>query len=667
MQWHAPQVNKHQVWQGYVDSYDSHAFGILQENCQNSFDAYSEGANPADAKVIIRYDVDTRVLSHRDFRTLGMPHCRYCEWGIVDGGKECTDTGCPWGCFHNMGYSGKAGEALGSRGMGKALQLLAGSKTVVRTTLPDGRFHASVWEREDGNKDWHWRAAPEEARKFSEPGTELVTSGVIDKVHSQLLDVPMVLAELQERWFRMIEAGATIEYLLVKGGKVERHFARGLTNPPLDTSEGREKAERLDPEVVITYQGSRLGVLRNLHLFMAKSPFPEGDSRWGIAIVKNGKQTVQRFRDFPEEMPESVRKRIFGYCDAICTQSEPFLKDAENAQHTGYQYSHPTYKAVRRNLREIAKQFGSPFLRSGGERVTEAEQMEAREILDVLNKALADVTEFGVFGKDGVSLRRKVTTTPKTRVYLSRLEFENKTYKRGEKLTVSAVVKNPTASEVLVRTVFQHFDPTPVVVQLTQESVLLRSGTSDTPETAATSFQVYFDPSQATGIHWVQVALQDLHGDPLLDEEGQPIVARRGIYCEFEPRKIQRSRSGTGSLSPGQGTGGGEGSFGLSGLMWFKKADAKDTLEGYIDQSQAVAFINLKGRRFEFAKEGSKSKKACWPIVGEIVAEELVKVKAQLDAEEREQWTAEEVKNKIIELENLKGRLVRRMTELLTS
>jgi len=665
-EWHTPQVNKHQVWQGYVDSYGNHAFGILQENGQNSFDAYAEGVEAKEMKVVIKYDADSRVLTHRDFDTLGMPHCRSCAWGVLPSGAECTNADCPWGSFHNMGYSGKGGTALGSRGMGKALQLLSGDRSIVRTTLPDGRFQASLWERKGGLKDWQWRIAQEFAKQLSSPGSEFVTEGVITRVHEQLIDAKAVVAELQERWFRLLAQGATLEYVLVTRGQSQRHIVRVPAQPPLDDTQGVEKASRSDPEIVVTFQGSRLGVLRNVWIALARAPFPEGDRRAGIAIVKNGKQTIARFTEFPEEIPEAIRRRIFGFCDAQCTAGEPFLKDAENAQHTGYQWSHPMYKAVRRVIRDVAKQFVQPFLRAGGERITEAEQEEARDILDVFNRALADVPEFGFFGKESPSVKRKVVVKPKNYIYISRLEFENRSYNRGEKTSISCVVKNPTQAPFAVNTIFQHFDPTPVVVQLTPDSTIVPAGTPEEPGTAEASCQIHFDLSQAPGIHWVQAALQDVKGNALVDDEGEPIVARRHIYCEFEPVRVSRGRSGAGRPTEGSGPGGGEGALGLSGIQFFKKDDMKDSLEAYIDQSQAVAFVNRRGRRFEFAREGSKSKKIYWPVVGELIAEDMLKIRASLDAEAREMWSAEDMKNKVSELEGIKAKLVRRMVQLVS-
>lgn len=664
-EWHSPQVNRHNAWKSYVDSYGNHAFGVLQEDGQNSFDAYPPGTDPRTMKIVIKYDAGRRTLTYRDFDSLGMPACRECDWGIRPGGTECTSTECAWGCFHNMGYSGKSDDSLGSRGMGKSLQLLSGEKTTVTTTLADGRFQSSFWERENGDRDWHWRKAPEIAKALSAPGTEIVTTGVIDNVHKQLLDSKAVVAELQERWFRLITEGATVEYLLVDEGKSQRFIIHAPPTPALDTSEGVEKAERSVPTLVVTFGGNRLGEFRNLHLALAKSAFVEGDNRWGIAIVKNGKQTITRFTDFPEEIPENIRRRIFGYADAICSSGEPFLKEAENSQHTGYQWSHPTYKAVRRELRNVVKDFVQPFLRAGGERVTEAEQLEMKEILGVFNQALAEVPEFGFFGKEGISKKRKVVTEPKDHVYLSRLEFENRSYRRGERAQVEAVVKNPTGAEVAVKAIFQHFDPTPVVVQLSEESSLVPKGTPGEPGTVRIPWQVTFDASQAPGVHWIQVALNTVKDEPLTDGEGQPIRQRRHIYCEFEPKKIERTRSGTGSPTDGEGTGGGEGGYGLSAIQAFRRPDMRDTMEASVDMSQAMAFVNLRGRRLEHITQNARNKRGYWPVIGELIAEKMLELKASLDAGEKESWNAEELKNKIIELESSKAKLVRKMVEIL--
>lgn len=663
LEWHTPQVNKHHVWKGYVDSYDTHAFGILQENGQNSFDAYRAETPVKEMKIVVKYDADKRILHHRDFNTLGMGHCRECNWGIRPDGSECTNSECAWGCFHNMGYTAKGGMALGSRGMGKALQLLSGTRMVVRTTLPDKRHSASVWERVGG--DWQWRSAPEFDSELSAPGTELVSYDVVDAVHSQLIVPKEIVEELQERWFRLLRQGAVIQYILEKAGRPDRYVVHPPETPELDSSQGLEKAHLVKNSVVIRSKSQRLGELRNLNISLAKKPFPEEDRRRGIAVVKNGKQTITRFIDFPEEIPEAIRKRIFGYCDAMCSSEEPFLREAENAQHTGYQYSHPTYKAVRRELRTIVKDFVQPFLRAGGERVTEKEHEEAMEILAVLNKALEYVPEFGFFGKESVSQGRKVVTSPKDYVYLSRVEFDNRRYERGEKAPIKAVIMNPTPTETLVIANIEHFDPTPVVVQFNEEGVVLHGGTPENPDTKEIDSFVSFEPHQPPGVHWVQISLFDREKQPLVDNEGNPIKMRRLLYCELEPRKPIRKRSGGGETKDEEGTGGGEGSFGLSAIQWFKKPEHKDSLEAYVDISQAIAFVNLKGRRLEFSREYAKGRKGYWPVVVEVIAEKMLEIKADFDAGEREEWSAEDVKNKMIELEQLKAKLVRKVVEQL--
>lgn len=663
-QWHTPQVNKDKVWRGYVDSYDNHAFGILQEDGQNSFDAYSPDAPAKDMKMIVKYDSDKRILYHRDFEASGMGHCRECDWGIKRGDIECTNLECKWGCFHNMGYSGKGGTALGSRGMGKALHLLAGHRMVVRTTMPDGRHKASVWEKVEG--DWQWRDAPEFDKKLSSSGTELISYDVVDTVHERLLQPDDVVAELQERWFRLLMEGATIEYVLIKDGKKKRIVVKAPKIPDLDESQGEDRAHVVRNKVVVKLHGERLGELRNVNLFLAKKPFKEGDRRSGIAIVKNGKQTITRFREFPGEIPEGIHRRLFGYCDAICTRENPFLQDAEHATHTRYQWSHPTYKAVRRELREIVKEFVQPFLRAGGERVTEKEQLEATEILGVLNRALENVPEFGFFGKEGVSPAGEVETTPKSYIYISRTEVEGRMFSRGETIPVVAVLKNPTPQEVMVITRFEHYDPTPVVVEDSEDGIIMAAGTPEKPGTNSIEGKVTFEQNQAPGIHWVQVSLQDVKRQALKDDDGDPIRMRRQMYCELEPRKISRKRrTGTGRRKKGEGTGGGEGAFGLAAIQWFKKPDLRDSVEAYVDMSQAVAFVNLRGRRLEFGRSTSKKKAGYWPIVVDVIGEKLVEMKARLDAGEKEDWQAEEVQNKIVELSELKARLIRSVVEQL--
>ena len=135
MEWNSPQVNKKGVMKAYVDEYDNHANGILQEDSQNGFDAYAKGTRIKDMKIEFKYDADQKILYYRDFKTAGMPHCSECEWGIRPDKTPCINDECSWGCYHNLAYSGKTGFSLGSRGMGKSLRIESGERTIVNTTL----------------------------------------------------------------------------------------------------------------------------------------------------------------------------------------------------------------------------------------------------------------------------------------------------------------------------------------------------------------------------------------------------------------------------------------------------------------------------------------------------------------------------------------------------
>lgn len=647
--WHRPEVNRHVVWKNYVDQFEGgHAAGLLQEAGQNSFDAYPPGTPQKGMKIAIKYDAGERVLKWRDFDTRGMPHCNDCKWGELSDGKPCVNGKCPWGAFHNMGYSVKdGGLSLGSRGMGKSLTLLAGARTIVRTMLPNGKFNASEWEKKD---DWVWRNAPELVKPLSAPGTEIETTGVVDSVHNDLVNMEYVVAELQERWFRPLEEGAQISYNLVKGGKTLHKDIPKPTWPALDTTHGEAKAKLLLPKVVIKYQGEVLGELQNVHVFLAKKPFDDDDPRWGIAIVKNGKQTITRFREFPGEIPGDIARRIYGWCDAACTDDKPFLKEAENSTHTGYTVNHNTYRAVKRELRSISKKLVEPFLSAGGEKINEKEAAEAKELLSVINDALAEIPELNLFGKGPIVT--PPPKTPKDYIYLSRVDFEKKSYTRGEHVKVKAVIKNPTSKEVIVLANFEHYDPTPVVVADFNDGAVMPAGTIEAPSTKEVVWDCVIDPSLAPGIHWIQVTLADVGKAPLLDKEGNPTKMRHALYVEVKPPEIKK---------PGTGEGG---SKGFSNYQWFKRPDLADSFEAYIDLSQMAAFVNRRGRRLEYFVSSAKSKRAHWPVVAELVGEKIVEQVLERELSVKDTWKSEEVRKVVLQLEAGKATFVRQMVKI---
>jgi len=655
--WNSPQVNKKGVMKAYVDEYDNHAFGILQEDSQNGFDAYVKGTRPSDMKILFLYNADERRFFYHDYNTIGMPHCSECEWGIKKDGTPCTNEECSWGCYHNLAYSGKSGHSLGSRGMGKSLRIESGEKTVIKTTLPDKRFMASTWQMVDG--DWKWKKSPEEARELTYPGTEMVTYGVIEKVHNKLIKFDDVIQFLQEKWFRLIEQGAEIEYKLIQDGAQHKRFIQKIKYPVIETPDKDKPTVLKKNSIIVKYLGKRVGELRNLEIQLAKDPFDDEDPRQGIALVKNGKQTITRYNQFPTDIPENIRRRIFGYVDANC-ETEPFLNDAENSTHTGYQWTDPTYKAVRYELNKIVREFSQPFMKIGGERITEKEQKEAKEILSLINKTLLAVPELQIFGLYGEGPSGKIETKPKTLPYISRLEPNNQRFNKGQTINVKTIIKNPVEKEMMIDIEFNFYDPTPVVIKDRSSTLLLHKGNPDEPSTLEENWSIPVDDSMVPGIYWIQVKLKDRTGTTLEDEKKKPIKMRASIHIDQDPPTIIRGpRTGTGTGTHTGERRGGEGEGGLSNLYAIKRSDLPD-IEIIIEMPRAYAFYNRYGRRFKYLNERSQKRTTPWLAVGEALAEELINKKIEKDIEEGEEhWSAEEVKDKLKEVNNLKIKFVR--------
>lgn len=627
-----------------------HTPGLLQENAQNSFDAYPPGTPPDGMKIVVKYDADERTLIWRDFDTAGMYHCEDCEWGELPNGEPCTNDGCPWAAFHNMGYTTKGeGWTLGSRGMGKALQLLAGERTVVRTTLPDGGSAASEWIRTD---DWQWRLAEDQIEELSAPGTEITTTEIRDEIHEFLLDVEKVIEEFQRRWFRLLEKGATITYLLVENGHKDRNTVPAPTWPPLDTSLGEEEARRIWNKVVVTRYDERLGELRNVELRLAREEFDPDDPRRGIAIVKNGKQTITHFTRLSRKIPSDIRRRIYGWCEAVCTDEEPFLNEAENSTHTGYRANVDEWRSTKLQLNELARKFADPFITKTEEKVTEKEVEEGKEILEVLNEALDEVPGFALFDIETDEVDRE-PPEPHESIYLSRLEVERKRFQRGQGVPVKAVIKNPTGGEKFVRAQFQHWDPTPVVVDEQEEGVVLPPGTPEEPGTAVAEWTVALDDDLAPGIHWARVRLEDKKWNPITDRDGQPEKARRRIYCETDPPEITRREE---DRSEGDTTGG------FQDIHPFKRPDLAE-IEAKIDVSQAKVFLNLAGYRFAHYKENSANRSGYWPIAAEVVGEAIVDHLLEERLTSKDDWRTEEVLDLVMELEEDRRKLARTMVD----
>lgn len=655
--WNKPDANIDRVWSNYIDDFpQGHARGLLQESCQNSFDAYPEDTDPPDMRVLIQYDADAREFSVRDFDTTGMYHCESCEWGQVDEGPCLNEDGCPWGAFHNMGYTTKlSSESLGSRGMGKSLQVLAGERTVVRTTLPDGRCGASEWIMKD---DWRWRLAPDEEQELSAPGTEIVTTGVIQEVHETLVDLDAVVEAIQFGWFRLLEAGVDITYMLIEDGDTTRRQIGPPSWPSVAVDDDGDEARLRKDKIVISLKGKRLGEIRNLELFMAETPMERDDPRRGIALVKNGKQTIVRFTDFSSQIPSEVRRRMYGWCDVICTEEEPFLEEAETSTHTSYKRYHPTFKAVKRQLNKVARRFAEPFIGKGDERITEHDVKEADEILDVINTAMTNVEGFNLFQlEDEGDVKDREPPEPRDYVYLSRLEVERKRYDRGDTVPIKAVVKNPTDEELLVRVKFEHYDPTPVVANEEEVGLIVSAGSPDSPATDEAEWHLELGDSLAPGRHWVNVTLRDTKWEPFVDDDGDPIKARRSIYCEESPPEITRP----GGRRKGEGSGRG----GFNKLRPIKRPDLAETYEAAIDPSQAEAYFNLAGKRLAHQRSNAQNRRGYWPTIGEVLGEEIVRHLADRRLEEKDAWSQDEIHDLLDDLISKKAEFEQTIVDLL--
>ena len=129
--WILPDVYREGVMRAYAEEYENRAVGLIQELGQNSFDAYPENTNPKKMKILIKYDGDKRIFSWRDINSTGMGHCDECEWGLLSNTRQCKNKSCDWGMYHNIARSGKSGQKLGSRGLGKSLPLESGSSNFI--------------------------------------------------------------------------------------------------------------------------------------------------------------------------------------------------------------------------------------------------------------------------------------------------------------------------------------------------------------------------------------------------------------------------------------------------------------------------------------------------------------------------------------------------------
>ena len=478
---HKVKTNVHRAMVSYKDQYDSHASGLLQEAIQNAADAKLAGTPWKDWRFTMRYDPKTRTLTLRDYGTTGMPHCRKCQWGELPDGEVCSGKSCNWGVFHSFAFLAKEGGMLGSRGQGKSLAIVAGQGTIVRTkvALNPAKRMASRWTF--SGDDWVWELLPEDAPADDwPPGTEIEVRGVRDDVHAQLMDRGAVVADIQSRWYPLVEQGGRIRFGYSTDPDLQQvpryRFPKEATNPG-----SGQKVVRTRERLEVKQGGRFVGELRHLKIVVAEQPMEDADPRVGIALVKNGIQVIVRLIKFPRRIPSDIQARIFGEVIVPCSEENPFLEPAETPDHRGYKSWDPTFQKVRSIIEAEVASVVEPYLVPLKEHAVKSEDRErARRALEVIQRALESVPELKIFG--GGEVPPPLETKAKDHPYVSHIKLDKERYIRGEKVQVRAVILNPMKKEEgFYRVDFEFRDPSLQVLETKIESPILPAATDDGP------------------------------------------------------------------------------------------------------------------------------------------------------------------------------------------
>src|SRR2546427_639330 len=177
-----------------------------------------------------------------------------------------------------------------------------------------------------------------------------------------------------------------------------------------------------------------LGILRNLNLYFSDKDVP--DDLRGLAINVGG-QTIVRYH--PPLMGHSL-SRFFGYCSA------DFLREAENPNHSGFQTSHPAWKATREVLELKIKEFIEPLVRSDT-RIDPRHKDTANRALDELNETLKQFPDLDPHGTGGSGPAPPQPVKPPvipTNVYIVSLTSDKQKYLKGDSVKLEMRLKNPT-------------------------------------------------------------------------------------------------------------------------------------------------------------------------------------------------------------------------------
>lgn len=440
-------ANTHRLMESYKDGYPSHAKGIFQEAIQNSIDARL--SNYKDVKITIKYDSKKRILSIRDYGTTGMPHCPKCYWGRRNDSKEeCHEPNCNWGNFHYLGGLAKGFGELGSRGQGKSLLIIAGTKTIIRTKIADTKTKnsddksvtmASQWIRD--HDDWEWELIPEQSMTVSDPaGSEIIIYDVIDAVHNELTKPDEIIHDLSQTWCAAIKKGVLIRY-----GLVDKNLEKiGIPHYPPPTQDRKGSPVKKTISVLpVTFHGQHVGELHDVTIYLSEEPVPE-EIR-GIALIKKGNQVITRITDWGRKNRRELQDRVYGWASYDCSPSKPFLCLCEKPTHRGFT-PHPYYTKLHDLLQKKVEDFLSPYEKEMFKpRLTSKDKKRAQLNLDIIKKALDEVGDFNPWsGLDEVTIKKKQRTPP-INPYISQIELDKKFYQYNQTAHTKITILNPTA------------------------------------------------------------------------------------------------------------------------------------------------------------------------------------------------------------------------------
>ncbi|MCK4443884.1 MAG: hypothetical protein KAW09_05040 [Thermoplasmata archaeon] len=649
---HRVKTNVHRAMVSYKDQYDSHATGLIQEVIQNAADAKIEDLSWKDWRFVGRYDSDAHTLSLRDYGTTGMPHCRSCNWGELDGTEVCSDKSCNWGVFHSFAFLAKEGGMLGSRGQGKSLAIVAGGETIVRTKVATDmtKRMASRWTF-DG-EDWLWELALEELPDDQwPPGTEIEIRDVKDDIHAQLMDRDAILSDIQNRWFPIIQQGARIRFGFSRESHLKQvpglRYPKQAKNPVTGKRVGRSR-ERLE----IKHGGGVMGELRSLSIAMANQPMVEGDPRIGVALIKNGMQVITRLNKFPRRIPPDIQARIYGEVQIRCTEDNTFLEPAENPDHRGYKSWDPLFQKVRSAIEAEVSSLVEPYMVPLEEcRIKKKDRDKARRALEVIQRALEDVPELRIFG--GREIPPPLEPRVRDHPYISRIELDRKEYARGEQVQTKTIVMNPIKKEeAFYRLDIELRDASLQVLETKTASPVLPAASEESR--GRKEIKEFFDlpPSLEPGRQRIIAKLYEA-------ESGQPptLVHSLGkwLWLEAEPPTITRPRK------PKVGTADQAYENTLRELWPVDDEAIPPDTEMIFIESDAAMWFNLRGVRLQPFWGKVRPAGSEFPILYGLVAEELIsKLTDHRIAEaDVEMWSPEQVRSFGDELVGLSQRFLR--------